>query len=46
MLNADLAKDFKKIPEIEYQIPKKIFTEYEAASGRVDSLLIDICNFD
>ncbi|KAL8832136.1 MAG: hypothetical protein Q9191_000458 [Dirinaria sp. TL-2023a] len=38
--------DIKKIPEIEYQIPKKIFAEYEVAAGRMNSFLIDICNFN
>ena len=45
MLNADLTKDIKKPPEIEYQIPKKIFTKSEAASEQGDSLVMELCHF-
>lgn len=45
MLNAELAKDIKKPPEIEYYIPKKIFARYDEESGQKDSLLVELCNY-
>lgn len=46
MLEAELSKDIKKPPEIEYEIPKKIFMQYEVESGKEDSWLIKHWNFD
>ena len=45
MLNAELSKDIKKAPEIEYEIPKKIFTRYDAETGKEDSLLVQLWDF-
>ena len=45
MLDAELAKDVKKAPEIEYEIPKKIFTKYEANTGKEDSMLVKLWGF-
>ena len=46
MLDAELSKDIKKPPEIEYQIPKRIFTKHDPDSGQVDSLLVKLWDFD
>lgn len=45
MLEAELGKDIKKAPVIEYEIPKKIFTKHEAESGLEDSLLVKLWDF-
>ena len=42
MLDAELSKKIKKPPEIEYEIPKKIFTRHDAESGKEDSLLVKL----
>lgn len=44
MLDAELSKDIKKSPEIEYEIPKKIFTKYETDVGK-DSMLVKLWGF-
>ena len=45
MLDAELSKDIKKPPEIEYEIPKKIFTKDDAETGTDDSLLVKLWDF-
>lgn len=45
MLDAELSKDIRKPPEIEYEIPKKIFFKYDADSGRPDNLLVQLWDF-
>ena len=40
MLDAELLKDVKKPPEIEYEIPKKIFGMDDVATGKEDSLIV------
>ena len=45
MLATELSKELKKEPEIEYEIPKKIFTKYDKAAGKEDSLLVKLWNF-
>ena len=45
MLNAELAKDIKKHPEMQYHIPKKIFTKYDVGSSQTDGLLVELCKF-
>lgn len=45
MLDAELLKDIKKPPEIEYEIPKRIFTKHEAESGKENSLLVKLWDF-
>ena len=44
MLDAGLSKDIRKAPEIEYEIPKKIFVKQDADTGE-DSLLVKLWNF-
>ncbi len=46
MLQAELSKDLKKDPEIEYEIPKKIFTRHDPGSGQEDSLLVKLWDFE
>ena len=46
MLSAELSKDVKKVPEIEYEIPKKIFTRYDVEMGGEDSLLVRLWDFN
>ncbi len=45
MLDAELSKDIKKPPEVEYEIPKRIFTKHEIDSGKEDSMLVKLWNF-
>ena len=45
MLRAELSKDLKRPPEIEYAIPKKIFTKYEIGLGQEDSLVVKLFKF-
>ncbi len=46
MLDAELSKDIKKPPEIEYEIPKKVFVKHDADSAKQDSLLVKLWSFD
>ncbi len=45
MLDAEFSKEIKKPPEIEYEIPKKIFFKHDADSGSQDSLLVQLWDF-
>jgi U3 small nucleolar RNA-associated protein 19 len=45
MLEAELNKEIKKAPVVEYEIPKRIFTKYEPDSGMEDSLLVKVIDF-
>ena len=45
MLDAELSKDIRKAPEIEYEIPKKIFMKHDADTGKEDSLLVKLWDF-
>ncbi|KAL8952953.1 MAG: hypothetical protein Q9222_001172 [Ikaeria aurantiellina] len=44
MLDAELSKDIKKAPVIEYEIPKKIFLEH-TDSTKENSLLVQLWDF-
>jgi U3 small nucleolar RNA-associated protein 19 len=46
MLEAELSKDVKKAPVVEYDIPKKIFMKQEAESAIEDSLLVKLWDFN
>ena len=46
MLDAELSRDIKKAPEIEYEIPKKIFMKYDAESHNEDSRLVNLWDFN
>lgn len=45
MLDAELSKNIKKSPEVEYEIPKKIFFKHDTESGRQDSLVVALWQF-
>ena len=45
MLDAELAKDVKKTPIVEYEIPKKIFMKHDTDSPQQDSLLVQLWDF-
>lgn len=45
MLDAELSKDIKKPPEVEYEIPKRIFLKYGEDEGKQDSLLVKLWDF-
>ncbi|SLM40717.1 Nucleolar complex protein 4 [Lasallia pustulata] len=45
MLDAELAKDVKKAPVVEFDIPKRIFLTQEADSLQPDSLLVQMWDF-
>jgi U3 small nucleolar RNA-associated protein 19 len=45
MLDAELSKEVKKTPAVEYEIPKKIFMKQEAGSVVEDSLLVKLWDF-
>jgi U3 small nucleolar RNA-associated protein 19 len=45
MLDAELSKEVKKAPVVEYEIPKRIFMKQDAGSGVEDSLLVKLWNF-
>ncbi len=44
MLNAELSKEIKKAPVVEYEIPKKIFFR-NPDPGKSDSLLVQLWDF-
>lgn len=46
MLDAELSKTIKKPPEIEYEIPKKIFVKRDTDSLKEDSLLAKLWGFN
>jgi len=45
MLEAENAKDVKKTPVVEYEIPKKIFMKQDATCGTEDTLLVKSWDF-
>ena len=46
MLETELSKDVKRPPEVEYEIPKKIFTTYDADCGKEDNALTRLWDFN
>lgn len=46
MISAELVKELKKPPEVEYQIPKRIFKKNEPDSGQRDGLLVEMWDFE
>lgn len=46
MLDAELSKNFKKAPEIEYDIPKKIYMKHDKASAKEVNLLATLWSFN
>jgi len=45
MLEAELSKDVKKAPVVEYEIPKRIFMNQDEGSGVENSLLVKLWDF-
>ncbi|KAI9880321.1 MAG: hypothetical protein M1830_004200 [Pleopsidium flavum] len=45
MLDAELSKDIKKAPVIEYEIPKRIFMEHDVDAPQQDCLLVKLWDF-
>jgi U3 small nucleolar RNA-associated protein 19 len=45
MLEAEYSKEVKKIPVIEFEIPKRIFLKQDAALGVDDSMLVKTVDF-
>lgn len=46
MLDAELIKDVKKAPEVEYAIPKRIFIKQDENSNIQDNLLLKLWDFE
>ena len=46
MLEAELLKEVKKTPVIEFEIPKRIFTKQDLALEAEDSLLVKLWDFN
>jgi U3 small nucleolar RNA-associated protein 19 len=45
MLEAELSKDIKKAPVVDFEIPKKIFTKQDVESAVEDSIVVKLWNF-
>lgn len=45
MLDAELSKDIRKAPAIEYGIPKKVLMKNDPDSGKEDCLLVKLWAF-
>ena len=45
MLDAELGKELKKAPVVEFEIPKKIFMKQDADSTVENGLLVKLWNF-
>jgi U3 small nucleolar RNA-associated protein 19 len=45
MLESELSKEVKKVPVVEYEIPKRIFLEQDVDSGVKNSLLVKLWDF-
>ena len=46
MLEAELSKDIKKAPVVEFEIPKKILAKHDIESGLEDSLVVKLWEFN
>ena len=45
MLDAELSKEVKKAPVVEFEIPKKIFMKYDVDAGVEDSFVVKLWDF-
>lgn len=45
-MEADLFKDVKKVPAIEFEIPKKVFMAHEEGAVAEDSLVARLVDFE
>ncbi|TQV99760.1 nucleolar complex protein [Cordyceps javanica] len=46
LLEAEMGKDVKKAPVVEFHIPKKVFLPQEGASGVPDNLMVKLWDFE
>jgi U3 small nucleolar RNA-associated protein 19 len=46
MLESEFSKEVKKVPVVDYEIPKKIFLEHNTESGLADALLVKLWDFN
>ncbi|KAJ3484230.1 hypothetical protein NLG97_g7109 [Lecanicillium saksenae] len=46
LLEAEMGKDVRKAPVVEFHIPKKVFLPQEEASGVPDNLLVKLWDFE
>ncbi|KAI9746106.1 MAG: hypothetical protein M1818_000787 [Claussenomyces sp. TS43310] len=46
MLDAELSKEVKKVPVVEFEIPKKILTKQDLGSGMKNGLLAELWTFN
>ena len=46
MLDAELTKEVKKAPVVEFEIPKRIFMKQDENAGVEDNLLVKLWNFE
>lgn len=46
MLEAELLKDIKKSPVVEYEIPKQTFFKHDTELGRQDSPVVGLWDFN
>jgi U3 small nucleolar RNA-associated protein 19 len=45
LLEAEMNKDVKKAPVVEYMIPRRIFSKAETGSDEKDNLLVSLWDF-
>ena len=45
MVDVEVSKELRNSPEIEYEIPKKIFHKHEMYLNLKDSLLVELWDF-
>ncbi|KAK0730803.1 CBF/Mak21 family-domain-containing protein [Lasiosphaeris hirsuta] len=45
LIEAEMSKDVKKAPVVEFMIPKRIFTKVDSAAEESDSLLVSLWDF-
>jgi U3 small nucleolar RNA-associated protein 19 len=45
MLESELSKEVKKVPVVEFEIPKKIFLQHGVESGLENALLVKLWDF-
>lgn len=45
MLDAELAKEVKKDPVVEFEIPKRVSLEHDVDSSQQDTLMVRMWNF-
>lgn len=46
MIKGELTQDVKKVPVVEYEVPKRILTRHDEQTGLEDNLLAKIWKFE